>query len=126
MNVGGRCYELAMEYVLSHEDCFLIHGQAYGRAHAWIETADGKTWDPTDRIHDEHAVEEKRYTRRQAGQLALSTGKYGFPWTERQAKSAYEMTSDQATVERAIAALQKIAPRGPTAESAARVRKGLR
>ena len=72
MNVGGRCYELAMEYVLSHEDCFLIHGQAYGRAHAWIETADGKTWDPTDRIHDEHAVEEKRYTRRQAGQRLVS------------------------------------------------------
>lgn len=113
-----RCYELAMDYLLSRKNCFLIHGQAYGRAHAWIETADGKTWDPTDRIHDEHAAEKKRYTRRQAGQLVLSTGKYGGPWTERQAKSAYKGGPDQASVEQAIAALQKIAPRGPAAESA--------
>ena len=117
MKSMGRCYEIAMDYLLSHSDCFLIHGQAYGRAHAWIETADGKTWD-SDTIHDEHAVEEKRYTRRQAGQLALSTGKYGFPWTERQAKSAYKMGLDQAAVEQTIAALQKVAPRGPAAESA--------
>lgn len=125
----GHCYETAADYVFTHEGCYLIHGKrTHGikgiapAGHAWVELEDGRIYDGVeDWVYEkelyfdpsfEGAVEEKRYTRRQAGQLTLYSGKYGGPWSRRQEEAAYKMTMSQEEVESLIAGLQIISPRG--------------
>ena len=90
----GRCYELtfrAIKEELGAESFTLIHGyinlDIMLVAHAWIETGDGRVYDPNDDRYmraDEYAatmgaVAERRYTRTQALDMMSREAHCG-PW----------------------------------------------
>jgi hypothetical protein len=90
----GRCYELtfrAMKEEIGSESFTLVHGyinlDIMLIAHAWIETGDGRIYDPNDDQYiraDEYAtamgaVAERRYTRAEAIDLVSREAHCG-PW----------------------------------------------
>src|SRR2546430_16661081 len=90
----GRCYELtfrAIKEELGAESFTLIHGyinlDIMLVAHAWIETGDGRVYDPNDDRYmraDEYAstmgaVAERRYIRTQALDM-MSREAHCVPW----------------------------------------------
>ena len=90
----GRCYEMAFNYLVGHEDepAFrLVHGTLHivgnPYAHAWVELPGRWVFDPADQLfyrYDayyriEEADAERVYTLTEAGELALRTGHSG-PW----------------------------------------------
>jgi hypothetical protein len=82
-----RCYELAgraMQEEPGAEKFTLVHGQhpTY-HGHAWIETGDGRVYDPTTNaytpIGDYAGVAQCRYTQREAMRVGCANRHWG-PW----------------------------------------------
>jgi hypothetical protein len=86
-NRRGRCYELAaiaMQDEPGAEKFTLVHGFGpLGVPHAWIETGDGRVYDPVadtyTAIEDYAGVAQCRYTRLEAAQAACDDHTSG-PW----------------------------------------------
>lgn len=90
----GRCYELALK-IMSREPgaerFALVHGYIGHRmpiGHAWIETGDGRVYDPVDDRYlpaaeyaaSQGAVVERRYTRTEAMRMMVERDGHCGPW----------------------------------------------
>jgi hypothetical protein len=82
-NRQGQCYRIALAIIqIGADNLILVHGKICGFAHAWI-VADGRIYDPVAHAFvdpiDYPAIPDRHYSKREALQLAASTGHCG-PW----------------------------------------------
>lgn len=90
----GRCYELALKYIMAEDEGTLVHGVVWSYVrgemigHAWVVSKDGlAVWEPvSDKVFPKAWLynkfrmrEEQTYTPEEAMIMAVKTKNYG-PW----------------------------------------------